>query len=275
MIPLDNLVMTRNFSSVYQSWEKKAKPRHKQLDLKPYSMTKENFKRLTLLFFIIASFAISCKRKESTYYEFKRLEFTRRPDTVQTFMLFLQRIKYDPINDSMIQFAIKTDSVKDWHSSKYFIDKGISDTDPKNQFKLDSIQRNEDQEFLSLKQDHFNFPGISKRTRIINLQGVDDNDTLMFESEKKLSTTNLYSFYYHFNGFDGDYRLFLADSIGPVAFYSVAWKALILLDKIKNSQDLDNKWQRLKYQLLRDSLFFPIPTGLMQKNRYVAPYKPN
>jgi len=237
-------------------------------------MTNVDLKRLTMLIFIIASFAISCKRKESTYYEFKRLEFTRRPDTVQTFMLFLQRIKYDKLNDSIILFAVKTDSVKNWHSSNYKSDRDTTESDPKYQLKLDSIQKFEDQEFLSLKQDHFNFPGINKQTKIINLQGVVDNDTLVFESEKKVGTSNLYSFYYHFNGFDGDYRLFLADSIGPVAFYSVACKALILLEEIKNSQDLNQKWQRLRYQLLRDSLFFPIPSDVIQKNSYVAPYKP-
>jgi len=224
-----------------------------------------------LFLFIISGSCISSRNKEPIYYEYKRIEFTRQPDTIKEHMLYLERIRYDKANDSSILFFAIVDSIQSWNSSNYRSSRDTVGWEPTYKQELDSIWEIQHKKLLSLKYDMFDFPGINQKTKIINLNGIEENDTLIFESKKEISSTNVYSFYFRFNGDDGDYRLYIADSIGPIAFCSVAWRTQLLLNKVINSKDLDNKLNRVKTQLLADTLFFPAPKDSTSNVIYIPP----
>jgi len=192
---------------------------------------------LTILSFII----LSCSKKKRIYYQWKIVKAHRQQDTDSRNMRKRLSEMFEKINDSVIEIKTKSDTIAESNSE---------DTAP----------------FYNMH--------ISKKTIIVRLgKNKNDNDTLRYEAVKKFNNRNVYSFYYHFKGYDGDYRLYLCDSIGEVAFYSTTWRNLSVLNKIINDDAFNSKWQAVKAKLMADTTYFPVPLNLYpeRKLKFIAP----
>jgi hypothetical protein len=225
---------------------------------------------------VINLLTVSCNKNQEPVYQMKTFEFNRNIDSIKSYMLSKSHIKFDLINDSTIGILGITDSIKPWDQTHFV---SCRDTIGMNRFyalKQDSALHKIDSCYSTLNRQFFNGLSINKNTRIILLNPADKNDTLKYEGQKKFGNLNVYSFYYRFHGYDGDYRLYLCDSIGEIAFYSGAWNNIVLLDNIINSASLNSKWQNIKSKLLADTSFFPIPFEVLPKNEviYFSPYNP-
>lgn len=223
---------------------------------------------ISLFLLILLSFFIGCSKSEETICQFKTFEFVRDMDTLSSFMLTDVRIKYDSINDSTIIINSITDSLKTWKSNKKYYFRDTVGSGKYYGTKHDSIVSIIDSVYKEMKMKRINDLNINPKTKIILINPVGQNDTLRYEGEKKYGNITVYSFYYRYHGHDGDYRLYLSNNFGEIAFYSGAWKNITLLDRIYNSESLDKKWQNLKNELLKDSLFFPIPLDLINKQKF-------
>jgi hypothetical protein len=225
---------------------------------------------------VISLLTFSCNNNKEIAFQMKTFEFHRNIDSIKSYMLRRTRIKYDLIDDSTIAILGITDSIRPWDQTHFVSCRDTAGMDRFYALKQDSALHKIDSCYSKLSEQYFNGLSIYKNTRIVLLNPADKNDTLRYEGQKKYGNLNVYSFYYRFQGFDGDYRLYLCDSIGEIAFYSGAWNNIVLLDNIINSSSLNSKWQNIKAKLLADSSFFPIPFEVLPKNEviYTLPYDP-
>lgn len=222
---------------------------------------------IILLGFILG---ISCSREKPLQFKYKTIDFSRSPDTVQSYAVSLSRIRFKKIDDSTIVFISIKDSMKPWNSNSYRHERDKSNMDEYLYAKMDSIWSENEKTYSSFDEKPFYFKGINEKTRIISLSldNEQENETLLYEMKKEYNNINIYSFYYNFKGFDGDYRVYFCDSIGIIAWYSTSWSILSILEEIKNSDKMTEKWKSIKPYFLEDTSFFPYPNSV-----YTTPQK--
>lgn len=173
------------------------------------------------------------------------------------------------LNDSTIILLSIIDSIKPWDSTKFIAERNANRYGERvNEMKLywndcDSI-------LLNLSRPTFYFPKISQKTFILFLNAGGDNDTLIFECKKNYNNMNVYSFVCNScRAYDSGYRAFFCDGIGVIAIYSGPWNNVSILDKIFDSEALNDKLQIVKTQLLNDSLFFPYANECRESNKVI------
>jgi hypothetical protein len=237
---------------------------------------------ILLFFSCLRKDSFNGSQKESLIYEYKTYEFKRNADYINTygfkrnsdylnrFKLTKSRSKYDKTNDSTISIIAITDSLKDWDSTRYRLERDTNAFYPIHRSRLRSLWSKEDTILSHFKLELLYDTSINERTKIIFINVGGNNDTLKYECKKEYDNLNIYSFFCSScKALDSGYNIYLCDSIGVIAIFSGPWNILSILNKIDNSNVLNSRLQKIKYQLLNDTVFFPLPFECFKKEKVV------
>jgi hypothetical protein len=218
---------------------------------------------IKLLPFLVVIIMTGCTKRDielPLIYQYKISEFNRDSLSPKNFMETKHRFKYIVLNDSLILIANLVDSVRPYDSSK---------------FELERHAEMNDSLFLNTGESIFVGSNINENTKLLIQYSGGYIDTFKYYCFKEYNGMKIYSlFCSSCRNMDSGYNIFLADSIGLITTYSGPWHMISVLDKIYNSDGLNNRLQNIKDQLLNDTLFYPNPIECFDNEdtvRYTSP----